>query len=249
MSDTEPTNCTDTTLSKKLAQLRVRIAQAEKSAGRTPGSVRLVAVSKTKPASLIREAIGAGVCDVGENYIQEAVQKIPEVRAGLSEADDARIAWHFIGHLQRNKAKWAVSWFDLIQTVDSIGLMQEIGKQARKQGKTQRILLEVRLGDDTGQGAARAGVVPQEVLALAEHAAQTPGIDLRGLMAVAPYGTNNDTARPYFAQVRGLWEGLPQENRHELSLGMTGDFEAAIASGATLIRIGTALFGERGPKL
>lgn len=194
----------------------------------------------------MREALQAGITTFGENYIQEARAKIPEVR-GEMERFSAPPEWHFIGHLQRNKAKDAVALFDLIQTVDNLLLAQEIGKQAAKQGKkSQPVLLEVRLGDSEGAGEPqRAGIRPEAVLDFAEQINHIAGVTVRGLMAIAPGGTTGETARPYFAQMRNLWEKLPPENRHELSMGMTNDFEAAIQEGATIIRIGTALFGKR----
>ena len=234
------------TIAENVALVREKIARAESRAGRPAQSVRLIAVTKTVEAARIGEAMAVGVQDVGENYIQEGRDKFFAVQA-LELAQ--RPTWHFIGSLQRNKAKFAVAQYDLIHSVDSVALAQEIGRRAEKQGKTaQKILLEVRLGAEPGAGETqRAGFAPETVLEAAGEIAQIAGVDVRGLMAIAPAdATGAEAARPYFAQVRALWEQLPPANRHELSMGMTNDFEAAIAHGATLIRIGTALFGRRG---
>ena len=243
--NTEPTL---SPIADTIAKLRDRVARAEAEAGRKPGSVTLLAVTKTVDAQRVREALQAGITDVGENYIQEARAKIPLVMSDRVSADKLPV-WHFIGHLQRNKAKDAVALFDLIQTVDNLPLAQEIGKQAIKQGKkTQPVLLEVRLGrggSETGERETRAGIAPEQVLDFAAQAAGIDGIAVRGLMAIAPYGTTGETARPFFAQMRNLWDGLPPENRHELSMGMSNDWEAAVNEGATILRLGTALFGRR----
>ena len=242
------TGSPNTNIAENVSRLRGRIACAAQSAGRTPESVRLVGVSKTMPAASVLEAFAAGIGDIGENYIQEAVKKIPGVLDDLQSRDEPnKPTWHFIGYLQRNKAKFAVQYFDLIQTVDSLALAQTIGRQAEMQNKTQAILLEVKLGEGEVEDT-RAGIAPNALPVLVEQIAHIGNVQVRGLMAVAPFGTNNETARPFFAQMRTLWETLPPENRHELSMGMSGDFEAAIAEGATLIRIGTALFGQRAAK-
>ncbi len=234
------------TIADNLALVREKVARAESRAARPEGSVRLVAVTKTVEAARIGEAIAAGVRDLGENYIQEGRDKFFAVQA-LNVAQTP--TWHFIGSLQRNKAKFAVAQYDLIHSVDSLALAQEIGRRAAKQGKTaQKILLEVRLGAENGDSEThRAGFAPETVGEAASEIAQISGVDVHGLMAIAPASASGaEAARPYFAQVRALWDKLPPANRHELSMGMSGDFEAAIAEGATLIRIGTALFGRRG---
>ena len=232
------------TIAENVALVHEKIARAESRAGRPAQSVRLIAVTKTVEAARIAEVLAAGVRDLGENYIQEGRDKFFAVQA---LEPDPTPAWHFIGGLQRNKAKFAVAQYDLIHSVDSVPLAQEIGRRAAKQGKTaQKILLEVRLGSGEGE-THRGGFAPETVCEAADEIAQIPGVDVRGLMAIAPAeALGAEAARPYFAQVRALWEMLPPANRHELSMGMTGDFEAAIAEGATLIRIGTALFGRRG---
>jgi len=165
-----------------------------------------------------------------------------------------RPLWHLIGHLQSNKAKYAVSLFDLIQSVDSLSLAQEIGRQAVKLGKQpQAVLIEVNLAPEV---LGRAGVLPETVNDLAAQIRETPGLELQGLMGIAPASPVADggdpdvdraaeTARAHFRKLRGLWETLPDQNRRILSMGMSGDFETAIEEGATLIRIGTAIFGRR----
>ena len=228
------------TIADRITRVRERIASAARRAGRpdTADPVRLVAVTKRVNAVQVAEALAAGVSDLGENYVQEARAKIPEVVA----AGSRNASWHLIGHLQSNKAKYSVELFSLIHSVDNYQLAQELGKQAVKRAQTQAILLEVNL---TG-GQQRAGVSPAEALHLAEQVAGIPGVALQGFMGMAPPVENPEEARPYFAGLRTLWERLPEENRQILSMGMSGDFEAAIEEGATMVRIGTALFGPRG---
>jgi len=216
-----------------------RIEKAAAAAGRKPASVRLVAVSKTVPADRVRDAIQNGITLLGENYIQEAREKIE----ALAEFP---VAWHFIGHLQSNKAKYAVRLFDLIHSVDSIKLARELDRQAGKIDKIQDILIQV----NTGKEASKSGVYVEEALTLVREAGQMSNIAIKGLMTLPPYFNAPDRVRPYFQALRELRdriasESLPGIRMDELSMGMTGDFEAAIQEGATLVRIGTALFGER----
>jgi hypothetical protein len=183
--------------------------------------------------------VDAGVHILGENYIQEARDKIE----ALSDLD---VEWHFIGHLQRNKAKYAVRLFDLIHSVDSIRLAREIDKQAAKAGKQQAILIQV----NTGKEASKSGVYEEDAQALAREAAHMEHIAVKGLMTLPPYFNAPDKVRPYFRALRELRDrirsaGLPGIEMAELSMGMTGDFETAIEEGATMVRIGTAIFGER----
>src|SRR5687768_1778067 len=224
------------TIADRLAEVRGRIAAAAKRAGRAPEAVRLVAVSKTVAAERVAEA-AAGVTDFGENYVQEAQAKIAAV-SGLTKTD---VCWHFIGHLQSNKAKYSIALFSLIQSVYNYQLAQELQKHASKQGKTQPVLIQVNLSGE----AQRSGVAPSEALTLAEKVAEMPGLALQGLMGMAPFGERPEDARPHFAALRGLYEALPEPNRQVLSMGMSGDFEVAIEEGSTLVRIGTALFGQR----
>jgi hypothetical protein len=223
----------------KIETIHRRIEKAAIAAGRKPAAVRLVAVSKTIPVDRVREAIQNGITLLGENYIQEAREKIEALR-------EFRVAWHFIGHLQSNKAKYAVRLFDLIHSVDSIKLARELDRQACKIDKIQDILIQV----NTGKEASKSGVYVDDALTLVREAGQMNNIAVKGLMTLPPYFNAPDRVRPYFQALRELRdriasESLPGIAMDELSMGMTGDFEAAIQEGATLVRIGTALFGER----
>lgn len=215
--------------------------QAAVRAGRVPSSVRLVAVTKTVEPARVAEAVAAGATYLGENYVQEARAKIPDVAALLPQ--EHALDWHFIGRLQSNKAKYSVEMFSLIHSVDRFELAQEIGRQASKRGKKQDILIEVNLTGDPG----RAGILLGEALPLAEMASQVPGLRLRGLMGMAAYGDTAGASRPAFRALKTLWDALPEECRYELSMGMSNDFEVGIEEGATLVRVGTALFGARRP--
>ncbi len=225
-------------VAQNIRVVQERIAAAAARAGRAADSVRLVAVTKTVGPARVAEAVAAGVTDLGENFLQEAPAKIPPV----STLTATPVRWHRIGHLQSNKARLSVEAFFLVQTVDNCHLAQELGKQVSKRGKMQPVLIEVNLAG----GANRAGVPPGEALALAEQVAAVPGLSLQGFLGMAPFGERAEDARPHFARLRELFEGLPAENRRVLSMGMSGDFEVAVEEGATLVRIGTALFGRRG---
>ncbi len=213
-----------------------RIAAAERRAGRSPGSVKLVAASKTQPLSLILEAHAAGISVFGENYVQEAEEKIP----GLPGAE-----WHMIGKLQSNKVRRAVSLFSWIQTVDSAKRAEEVSRCAVEARKVVPVLLEVNLEEEE----SKAGVAPAGLRLLAEAALGLPGLAVSGLMAIPPYGLDPEESRPYFVRLRGLRDALAREfpaaDLKELSMGMSGDFEAAIEEGATMVRVGTAIFGVR----
>ncbi len=224
-------------IAERVRVVQKRIANAAAGAARRPDAVRLVAVTKTVSAARVAAVIAAGVTNVGENYVQEARAKIPEVNA----LTNTEAVWHLIGHLQRNKAKYCAELFSLVQSVDNYQLAQELGRQAMKQGKTQAVLVEVNLAEQS----ERSGVRPDDALALCERVAAVPGVELQGLMGMAPFFNEGAPARPFFARLRGLFERLEPANRRTLSMGMSGDFEAAIAEGATLVRIGTALFGQR----
>jgi hypothetical protein len=201
--------------------------------------VRLVAVSKTVAPDAVREALEAGVTILGENYVQEAREKFKALV-------QYPVSWHFIGHLQSNKAKYAVRLFDLIHSVDSLKLARELDKQAAKVDKIQQILVQVNI---SGEGT-KSGVAADETMNLISAISQMNHLSVQGLMTMPPYFYQPEKVRPYFAALRKLRDEIesrriPNVSMAELSMGMTGDFEVAILEGATLVRIGTAIFGER----
>ena len=204
-----------------------RVEAACRRAGRNAADVTLVAVSKTFPAEVVTAVIEAGASDVGENRVQEARDKKPLARGAAR--------WHLIGHLQSNKAKDAVRIFDVIQTIDSIELAEKVGKAASAAGKRQEVLLEVNIGRES----QKAGADPAGVEALARAVARVESLDVKGLMTIPPVGD----PRAYFREMRTLREATGLQH---LSMGMTDDFEIAIEEGATLIRVGRAIFGSRG---
>ncbi len=227
------------TIADRLAGIRGRIAAAARSAGRDPSSVRLVAVSKTFPIDSIREAYAAGQRDFGENRVQEALQKI-------ASAADLEIRWHLLGHLQTNKARKAGPAFAAIQSVDSVELLQKIDAAAADAGRAPELLIQVDLAGE----ATKFGVPPGEVPRLLEAAAACRAARLTGLMTLPPVPDTPEDARPWFRRLRGLrdeWlaSGVPAPMLRELSMGMSGDFEVAIQEGATMVRVGTAIFGSR----
>lgn len=208
--------------------VRERIARAAARAHRDPASVRLIAVSKTKPADAVRAAMAAGVTDIGENYVQEAEAKRAAVGGGAS--------WHLIGHLQRNKAARAAALFDCIQTVDSGALGAALSRHAAALGRTLRVLIEVRLGGE----ATKSGIEPEALPALLE-ALRLPGLAVAGLMTVPPPG-EPEAMRAHFRTLRELRD---RAGLAELSMGMSDDFEVAVEEGATMVRVGRAIFGAR----
>jgi pyridoxal phosphate enzyme (YggS family) len=216
-----------------------RIASAAKRAGRDPASVRLVVVTKTIDPGRIKEAVDAGATILGENRVQEAKEKIEKLGAIAS--------WHLIGHLQANKAKHAVKLFDLIHSVDSLELAAEIDKQAAKIRKVQNVLVEVNIAGE----ASKAGMAVKNAPALVREIARHSNITIQGLMTIPPFPERRpDDSRPYFCVLRELaetmaGENIPNATMKELSMGMSGDFEVAIEEGATMVRVGTSIFGER----
>ncbi|MBW2566787.1 MAG: YggS family pyridoxal phosphate-dependent enzyme [Deltaproteobacteria bacterium] len=226
-------------IQSRLERVEDRIKEAALSCGRDPESVKLVAVSKTVPVDYIRAGIKAGVTIVGENYVQEAKEKIESL-------GEENVSWHFIGHLQSNKAKYAVKLFDLIHSVDSIKLAREIDRRARAIDKLQPILIQVNIsGEET-----KSGIDAEQALELVREISTLENLAVRGLMTMPPYFNAPDKVRPYFRVLRSLRElihkeVIPRAGMTELSMGMTGDFETAIEEGATLVRIGTAIFGQR----
>jgi len=221
-------------IERRLETVRARIAAAARCAGRDPASIRLVLASKTQPAEAIRAAYRAGARDFGENYVQEAIAK----RAELEDLSEIR--WHLIGHLQTNKAKIAARVFALIHSVDSVRLAEALGRA--QPSPRVRALIEVNLGAEP----SKTGVAPDAVAALLDAARGK--IEIEGLMTIPPPAASAETARPYFAQLREMRDRLAVQSGlalSELSMGMTDDFEIAIEEGATIVRIGRAVFGER----
>jgi pyridoxal phosphate enzyme (YggS family) len=225
-------------IAENIKAIEARIAATAARAGRKPSSVKLVAVTKNVDPEKIKEAAAAGAAILGENRVQEAREKIEQLGAIAS--------WHLIGTLQSNKAKYAVKLFDMIHSVDSIGLAREIDKQAAKIGKIQDVLIEVSIaGEETKAGAAIEGV-----MALVREAAGLRNISIKGLMTIPPFLDDPEAVRPYFRTLRELAarianENIPGVSLQELSMGMSYDFEVAIEEGATMVRVGTAIFGER----
>jgi pyridoxal phosphate enzyme (YggS family) len=219
----------------RLGKVSEAIAVAAQKAGRDPAEIELVAVSKTQPVEAIAEALRAGVVLFGENKVQEARGKIEELGRGT---------WHLIGHLQTNKAKDAVRLFDSIDSVDRAELAREINLRADSLGKTQNVLLQVNIAGES----TKFGCAPEAARALAEEINALPRLALRGLMAIAPYTPDAEKSRTHFAALRDLRERIQTDTGLDLpvlSMGMSGDFAVAIEEGATQVRVGTALFGER----
>jgi pyridoxal phosphate enzyme (YggS family) len=221
-------------IARRLGAVRDRIEAAARRAGCDPHSVRLVAASKMQPSAAIRAAYAAGARHFGENYVQEALSKQVE----LSDLDDVR--WHLIGHLQTNKAKIAAGAFDLVQSLDSIRLADALAKA--RPDPPPAVLVEVNLGGE----ASKTGVPPDEVEAMIN--AIRAKVEVRGLMAIPPPASNPEHSRTYFVRLRGLRDRLAAATGFalsDLSMGMSDDFEIAIEEGATIVRVGRAIFGER----
>jgi len=216
-----------------------RIAGIARECGRDPQEIQLVAVSKLFPTSAIEEAVHAGQTVFGENYIQEAQTKIEEL------GDSCR--FHFIGHLQSNKAKMAVRLFDVIETVDSLKLAKTLDRHLQDSGRTMKILLQVNIGKEENKSGAAAGQAEDLLRAIRA----LPHLEVIGLMTMPPFTDDPENARPYFRQLRQLAEQLasknlfPPEHKVELSMGMSNDYHVAIQEGATIVRVGTAIFGHR----
>jgi pyridoxal phosphate enzyme (YggS family) len=222
------------TIAGNLAEIRARIARAAERAGRDPGGVRLVAVSKTHPAATVREALAAGQVDFGENYVQELREK-------AAELPEAR--WHCIGRLQSNKVKYLAPWIALIHTVDSVSLGEEIEKRAATAGRVIPVLAQINVALQEEKN----GCPPAEAAALLRALRALPHLELRGLMTMPPFW-EAERVRPFFAELRRLRDRLQDDlgaPAPELSMGMSADFEAAVEEGATLVRVGTAIFGAR----
>jgi len=215
------------------------ICAATQRSGRDASKVTLIAVSKRKPHEMIQQAIDAGHRNFGENYIQEAMEKIDFL--GRESA-----IWHFIGHLQSNKAKFAVKYFDLIHTVDTVKLAKEINRQAQKIGKTQKILLQVNIARET----TKSGAEENEIMDIAKQVCQFDNLHVSGLMCMPPFFDDPEDARIYFKELNQISKNietlnLPHTAMTHLSMGMSNDFTVAVEEGATLVRVGTAIFGAR----
>lgn len=224
---------------ENLARVRDRIWQAAERSGRAPDAVRLVAVTKTVDAERIAEAVRAGVGILGENYVQEARRK--------QEALPQPVCWHMIGHLQSNKARLAVQLFDVFETMDRPKILRELNRHAGEAGKVVSVMIQLNLSGE----ATKSGAAEDRALELISVAASCDHLRCRGLMTIPPYYDEPEKARPFFARLRELRDrlkpGCPEGvSLDDLSMGMSGDFEVAIEEGATHVRVGTAIFGQRG---
>jgi pyridoxal phosphate enzyme (YggS family) len=233
-------------IADRLTEIRGRIVSAAQSAGRDPASVQLVAVSKTFPIESVAAAFAAGQRDFGENRVQEALQKIEQALQKIERSADQSIRWHLLGHLQTNKARKAASAFAVIQSVDSVELIQKLDQAAAESRQVPELLIQVDLAGE----ATKFGTPPAEVLRLFDAAAACRAARVVGLMTLPPYPETPEDSRPWFRQLRELrdqWQasGVPASMLRELSMGMSGDFEVAIQEGATIVRVGTAIFGSR----
>ena len=220
---------------ENLLRVRERIEGAARRAGRDPKEINLVAVSKTVEVERIREAIDAGVTILGENYVQEAQKKIEQI--------GKLVAWHFIGHLQSNKAKYAVNLFDAIHSLDSIPLAEELNRRAEKADRKIPVMIEVNLSGEP----TKFGTEEEKVFAIAKKVLDLGNLSLEGLMTMPPYFDDPEMNRPFFVRLRALKDKMAEEgiSMKELSMGMSNDFEVAIEEGATYVRVGTAIFGAR----
>jgi len=226
-------------IAENVKNLQESIKNACIAAGRSPDSVTLLAVSKTFGHARVQEAVGAGILDIGENYVQELTAKREKI-------SDARIRWHFIGHLQSNKVKFIADWIHMIHSIDNDGVAAEVEKRGVKMGRSINVLVEV----NTSAEATKFGVSPAGAAALVERVGSHPHIRVQGLMTIGPFSTDPEESRKSFRLLKKVFDQvnsagiLPQPMEH-LSMGMSHDFPAAIAEGATIVRIGTAIFGTR----
>jgi hypothetical protein len=228
----------DADVAARLAGLRARIDAAARRAGRDPAAVRLIGAAKKQPLETVAAAVRAGLRDLGENYVQEALARRAALEAALGPAGFGALTWHGIGHLQRNKARDAVACFDWVHGVDDPRLATELAKHAARAGRTLTVLVQVNLSGE----ATKSGVGEAELPALLDAVRAAPALRVAGLMTMPAPAADPERARPVFAKLRAL------ARRHgltELSMGMSDDFEIAVEEGATAVRIGTALFGAR----
>ena len=223
-------------VAENLERVRGQITQAAAKAGRSANDVELVAITKTHPAERVREAVDAGHTLFGESRVQEARAKIPELPSNLR--------WHFVGHLQKNKIRHALPLFELFHGVDSLALAQEINRIAAEEGMHPRILLEINVAEE----GSKFGFKPKSLRAEMESLLTLPRLSIEGLMCIPPLADEAEASRKYFVQLRELRDSLEKEfdlTLPHLSMGMTNDFPVAVEEGATLVRVGTAIFGER----
>ena len=230
-------------LAVRLADVRARVGAAAQRSGRQPDEVRLIAISKTHPASAVKQLIELGAVDFGENRVQEAEGKIAEI-------ENEKVRWHLVGHLQANKARRAVNLFDVIHSVDTVDLAQRLDRLCVEEGReTLPVLIQVDLGHEE----TKSGIDESELNHLVESLGPLTRLKLIGLMTLPPFFDDPEQSRPFFRRLRKLRDELNQrgafgDQSGELSMGMTHDFEVAIEEGATMVRIGTAIFGERIPR-
>jgi pyridoxal phosphate enzyme (YggS family) len=225
-------------ITANINKIKQRIAAAAARCNRAPDAIKLLAVTKTVPLPAIEQAIEAGITALGENYVQEAKEKIAVI--------GQRVSWHMIGHLQTNKAKYTVNLFDYIHSVDRLELAAEINKRARLIDRKINILIEINVSGEK----TKNGITTSETIELIKNVSMLESVSVKGLMTMAPYSTNPENSRPYFSELRNLRnkiisEGITNIQMEELSMGMTDDFEIAIEEGATIVRIGRAIFGQR----
>ncbi|OGW46259.1 MAG: YggS family pyridoxal phosphate enzyme [Nitrospirae bacterium RBG_13_41_22] len=243
---------TDTALLENIKNIYRKISSASIRSGRNPFDVKLIAVTKTVAMDKIKEAIDLGLRIFGENRVQEAKEKISNLKSQINPPlppfikggwGGFELEWHMIGHLQKNKAKTAIQLFDLIHSLDSIELAKELNKYAERESKIQRVIIEVKLsGEET-----KYGIVRENLMDLIESVSRMNNLKLEGLMTMPPFFDNPEMARPFFKGLRELRDNAEKSGYKllELSMGMTNDFEIAILEGATMVRIGTGIFGER----
>lgn len=233
----------DSAIASNLYRIQERVAQAARRGGRDPSEVTIVAVTKTVTTAAIASVVRLGITSLGENRVQEAAAKIAVMHTILPETTN--INWHLIGHLQTNKVRQALKLFDTIQSVDSARLAAKLSVEAGLAGQALPILLEVNIGRET----AKHGFRPEELFKTVHEIAEMPNILVQGLMTVAPLANNADIVRPVFRELKRCRDNLaalrPEIDWHHLSMGMSNDFEVAIEEGATIVRLGRAIFGER----
>ena len=226
----------------RIARVHDAIERAALRSGRKPEDITLIAVSKTIGPAVIQQGVDAGITNLGENRVQEAAEKVERVTGPA-------LRWHLIGHLQSNKVRYAVRMFDVIHTVDSVGLSSRLDRIAGEMGRTPTVLVQVKLGDEP----AKSGADPRSLPAILEALDSAANLRLRGLMVIPPLSESSESTRGYFKRLREIRDGLNQgrpgdRQLADLSMGMSGDFEIAIEEGATMVRVGTAIFGSREQK-